>query len=96
MDLEKLRSSYSEIKLAIFVDTSILSRIALEQLHRIKTDLQIEDHQIQIYRTDKDIEKVMEYNVIACPSLFRLDKRPINCLIGSLDNADAVKAFLRM
>lgn len=87
---------YSCVRLALFVDSSLLSNLVLKQIKRLKGDLQIRDDQIEVYRIEDDIEKAIEFSIIACPTLVRLDIRPPRCLIGELRNRDLVLAFLNI
>lgn len=87
---------YRHLRLALFVDSSLLSSLVLKQIKRLKTDLQITDDQVLVYRIETDMDKVIEYSVVACPTLVRLDLNPPRCLIGELRNRDLVLAFLNI
>ena len=85
---------YDHIRLALFVDTSLLSSVVLKQVRTLKSDLNMSDEQIEIYNIRDDIESTIKYSVIACPTLIRLDLDPPRRLIGELRNRDLVVAFL--
>lgn len=85
---------YDHIRLALFVDTSLLSSVVLKQIRTLKSDLDISDEQVMIYNIRDDIESTIKYSVIACPTLIRLDLDPPRRLIGELRNRDLVIAFL--
>lgn len=94
---EKLNDDrYSHIRLVLFIDSSLLSNLVVKQITRLKNDLNIRDDQVQIYRIEDDIEKAIEFSIIACPTLLRLDVKPARCLIGELRNTDMVLAFLNV
>lgn len=89
-------SPYGHIKLALFVDGGLLSTFVLKQVDDLKEEFDIQDDQLTTYNVRDDIEVAMEYNIIACPTLVRLDVRPPRFLIGELRNRAMVLAFLNI
>jgi hypothetical protein len=87
-------NQYDHIRLALFVDASLLSSLVLKQIKSLKHDLNIGDEQVKVYNIRDDIEYTIKYSVIACPTLIRLDLSPPRRLIGELRNRDLVIAFL--
>lgn len=85
---------YRHLKLALFLDSGLLSSLMLKQISRLKADLNIADDQIAVYRVEESVEKAIEHSIIACPTLVRLDVKPSRRLIGELRNMDLVLAFL--
>jgi KaiB domain. len=90
------QDQYHHLQLALFIDSSLLSSLVLKQIKHLKADLNIADDQVLIYRIETDMDKVIEYSVVACPTLVRLDLHPPRCLIGELRNRDLVLAFLNI
>lgn len=85
---------YKQVKLALFVDSSLLSRIAKQQLFLIKQELGLADHQITVYSIDEHLDKAISWRIIACPTLVRLDIEPRRCLVGEFTNRELVLAFI--
>ena len=87
-------SLYNTLKLAVFLDRSLLSGLAKKQMLAIKHELDLTDDQISFYHTDSDLQKIMEWRVLACPAVLRMDLHPPRWLIGELRNKDVLLAFL--
>lgn len=96
MSLVLNSKDFSHIRLALFVDSSLHSRVVLEQMQTIMGDLKIDENQIHVYNVHRDIDMVNEFRVIACPTLVRLDLHPPKFLIGELNNKMMVVAFLSL
>lgn len=85
---------YGHIKLALFVDSSLLSCVVLKQIRTLKQEYKIPDARVDVYYVDEDLDKFIEMSVLICPTLIRLDVDPPQRLVGELRNRDMLLALI--
>lgn len=88
------QNQHGKLKLALFVDSSLLSCVVLKQVRNLKQECKISDEQIDVYYVDEDIEKFIEMSVLICPTLIRLDVDPPQRLVGELRNKAMLMALI--
>lgn len=88
------QNQYGKLKLALFVDSSLLSGIVLKQIRNLKEECKISDKQVDVYYADEDIDKFIEMSVLMCPTLIRFDVDPPQRLVGELRNKDMLMALI--
>jgi KaiB domain len=92
-----LTNSVDHVRLAAFLDCRTVSSIIVKsQLKALQEEMGLRDDQITFYDVRNDIDKAEEFNVIACPTLVRVDMHPRAFLIGELKKWDLVKAFINL
>lgn len=90
------QAHYKKLRLALFVDSNLLSGFAKNNLLKIRDELHLGPDQIAFYNVYSDLDKAIELRIIACPTLVRLDIAPPRLLVGELRNKDMVMAFLNI
>ena len=83
-----------ELKLFITSDTNRNNADIVDVLNQIFGDNSKEKYSLEIINVLKDPEKAFQYNVIATPTLQRVEPKPEKRLIGDLTDPGKVRIII--